>query len=257
MLTPRRERFAQEVASGKHATDAYRAAFSTSNMSNGTVWSQASIIYKDPKVSARIKELQIKTADKVLVTVQMILQDCVDVLTADPSELITYRRLNCRHCHGMGHAFRWRDDEEFWNALAVASDKQERARPTDPPVKLPTDEGGYGFRRLAPPAPDCPACEGEGLEEARIADIRTLSGPARRLYAGVKQTKDGVQVLMRDKDAARAMLAKYLGMTPDKVQHSGPGGGAIPVVNVQMTREELLLEIEKRGLPQRIFDAGE
>jgi phage terminase small subunit len=237
MLTPRRERFAQEVASGKHATDAYRAAFSTSNMSNASIWSNASIIYKNDKVVSRIKELRAIAADVVLVDIQMILRDCVDVLTADTSELITYRRLNCRHCHGLGHAFRWRDDEEFWNALAVASDKQERARPTDPPVKLPTDEGGYGFRRLAPPAPDCPACEGEGLEEARIADIRTLSGPARRLYAGVKQTKDGIQVLMRDKDAARALLAKYLGMTPDKVQHGGVVG-ITPVAPAELSPKQ-------------------
>lgn len=37
---------------------------------------------------------------------------------------------------------------------------------------------------------------------------------------------------MRDKDAAVANLARYLGMLVDKKEFSGPGGGPIPMANL-------------------------
>jgi phage terminase small subunit len=60
-------------------------------------------------------------------------------------------------------------------------------------------------------------------------DARLLSERARRLYAGIKVTKDGIEVKMRDQDAALLNLAKHLGMFVQKVEHSGKNGGAIPI----------------------------
>lgn len=182
---------------------------------------------------------------------RLVLEDARDVLLGDPSDLITYRRLNCRHCHGMNHAYRWRDEVEFWAALGAASDAQnawDDAPPDKRPRKrpeLPTDEGGYGFRELAPPDPACPKCEGEGIPEARVADIRTISGPSRRLYAGLEVKKDGaIKVVMRDKEAARTLLARYAGVLVDKVQHSG----VVALAPLQLTETEkaaIRLALEK------------
>lgn len=205
-------------------------------------------------VRARIDELTARVVDEVVITTAqakaLVLQDAVEIMQADPSDLITHRRLNCRYCHGTNHEYRWRDEREFWGALAVAAEQQAEWDSRDPDRRvgkrpqLPTDEGGYGFKRLAPPSPACPRCEGEGLEETRVADIRTLTGAARRMYGGVKVKKDGsIEVLMRDKEAARMLLAKYAGVWVDKVQHGG-AVGLYPIVLSDQQRAAILKAID-------------
>lgn len=241
MLTPKREKFAQARAGGMHQTDAYREAFNTTKMKPQTIWTAACVIDADSKVISRVKELKdaIDAASVMSMAAirDLVLQDATDILRADPSELVTHRRLNCRHCHGIGHAYRWIDEEEFWRTIADAS---ERAEASGKAAKLPTDEGGYGFRRLGPPSPTCPRCEGEGLEDVRLADVRTLSGPARRMYAGVKVTRNGVEIAMRDKDSARALLANYAGMLKQDVKLGGVVG-LTPVMPAELTEAQRAL----------------
>lgn len=235
-LTARRELFVQHVAAGKSQREALVLAYpNAAKWKEGVAASRASDMAARPEVRARLDELRamVQTKTETLFTKSIaeirafVLQDAWEVANADPSELITHRRLNCRHCHGRDHAYRWRDEKEFWSALAAASEAQDdwEGRPANKRARkrpeLPTDEGGYGFKRLAPPSPDCPECEGEGIEDTRLADIRTLSGPARRLYNGVEVKKDGVKVVLRDKEAARQLLAKHAGMIDDKFKIAG------------------------------------
>lgn len=234
-LTARREKFAQEVARGKTATDAYRASFTVGKMSEKTLWSEASRIAIIPDVAQRIEVLRAKANvrteelfTKSIAEIRaLVLEDAWNVATADPSKLVTHKRLNCRHCHGRDHAYRWRDEKEFWAALAAASEAQDdwNERPANKRARkrpeLPTDEGGYGFKKMHPPSPDCPECEGEGISYTRLADVETLNGPERSLYYGVEVKKDGVKLNMRDKEAARQLLAKHAGMIDDKFKIAG------------------------------------
>jgi len=58
-LTPRQERFANEVAAGKSQADAYRVAFPGSlAWQPATVWSRASNLMAKGKVAARVEELR-------------------------------------------------------------------------------------------------------------------------------------------------------------------------------------------------------
>lgn len=257
-LTPRREKFAQCMADGMTAADAYRAAFTVKTMNEKTLWSTASRIYNLPAVAARVQELRsfIDKGTEQLFSITkaaaaaMVLEDAVRVVQADPSDLITHRCLNCRFCHGTNNAYRWRDEEEFWTATADAAEAQdkwdatpERERRGKRP-KLPTDEGGYGFRTIAPPMPNCPKCEGEGIVDVRVADVQTLTGPARSLYNGIKVKKDGsIEVLMRSKDAARDLLGKYAGVVVDQVKHSGVVG-LTPIPLSEEVRAAVLKAIE-------------
>ena len=51
-----------------------------------------------------------------------------------------------------------------------------------------------------------------------VHDTRRLQGAARRLYAGLKQSKDGLQVLMADREKALENVARHLGMFNDKLE---------------------------------------
>ena len=70
-----------------------------------------------------------------------------------------------------------------------------------------------------------------------MADTRKLRGSARRLYAGVQKTKEGLKIVTRDQDAALTNIARYLGMMVDKKEISGPGGG--PLAMATLTAEDL------------------
>lgn len=65
-LTPKQEKFAQEVASGKSQADAYRAAFDCKRSKPETVQANASRLMADSRVSARVKELKEKLSEKAL-----------------------------------------------------------------------------------------------------------------------------------------------------------------------------------------------
>ena len=57
-LTGKQEAFAKLVAGGAILSDAYRECYSADNMKNSTLWSEACRLAQNPKVSARIKDIQ-------------------------------------------------------------------------------------------------------------------------------------------------------------------------------------------------------
>lgn len=72
--------------------------------------------------------------------------------------------------------------------------------------------GGVGFNATRDPHPDCPECFGEGVGRAIAKDTRQLSPGAKALYAGVKVTKEGLEIKMHDKMAALSKIGQHLGM---------------------------------------------
>ena len=60
MLTVKQENFIELLAEGTSQTSAYKAAYDTQNMSDKTVWEEASRLRRHPKVSTRILELEKK-----------------------------------------------------------------------------------------------------------------------------------------------------------------------------------------------------
>ena len=67
-LTAKREKFAQCIAlEDMNQAEAYRACYSVRNMTDKTIWEEASRLTADPKVSARIAELRKEaTTEKVM-----------------------------------------------------------------------------------------------------------------------------------------------------------------------------------------------
>lgn len=193
---------------------------------------QASVLLGIPKVQELIAAAQKARADRTGITADRVLQRMWDIATADPNELIQYRRLCCRRCHGIEHEYQYRDRGEFNQATAayLAAAQVANIAGKTIPFDAPSDSGGYGYLSSAQPNPECPACEGEGSGEPFIEDTRKLSTAARALYAGVKITKDGLQVLTQDQGKHLEMCARHLGMFNDKLTLKGDAENPLTVL---------------------------
>ncbi len=149
-----------------------------------------------------------------------VLRNLIALRDADPNELVELRRVNCRNCHGQDHEYQF-DDVEHRHASARHRAEQLRLPDSQ---RVPFDEkGGAGFRRNAPPSPDCPVCDGDGELRVIVKDTRNLSLGARLLYDGVKVGAGGsVEVKMRDRGWAEDRIARYAGMFNDRRAPTDP-----------------------------------
>ncbi|OMF98190.1 terminase small subunit [Paenibacillus sp. FSL R7-0337] len=219
-LTARHKLFVKEYLVDLNAKQAaIRAGYSAK-----TAEQQASRLLSNVKVQEAIRAAQDKRAAKVEITAEMVMQRWWDIATANPNDLIHTRRLACRYCHGFDHKYQWLDDAEFAQAYKLALDHAEaEAKKQDRPIDavLPSEEGGYGYDRLADPHPACPKCRGEGLLDLHIEDTRKLQGGAKLLYAGIKESKSGIEIQMHDQMKALENVARHLGMFKDKLEVSG------------------------------------
>ena len=64
MITAKQEIFAKSVLDGVTSTAAYITAYQTRNMSQKTIWEEASRLRRHPKVAARIVELEAEKAHR-------------------------------------------------------------------------------------------------------------------------------------------------------------------------------------------------
>ncbi len=167
-LAPKVLRFIDEYMVDMNGSAAYqRAGYKASSASAKT---NARRLLTNADVRAEIARRAEKTSEKVGITSERLIQEAWNIVTADPGELIQYRRLCCPEC---------------W----------------------PGREGAKHDPNAA-----CQQCEGEGRGDVLIADTRKLSPAARSLYAGVKITKDGLEVKMHSKLDALEKLFKHRGL---------------------------------------------
>lgn len=197
-LTPQQALFAEHVAAGRTRIDAYR--LSGYKGEGNAAYVTASRLLRNPKVARYVRYLRDKFEQRQADTIDDVIHQLTAIVHADPNELAQHRRVNCRYCWGEHHLYQWRDVAEFDRASAAAA-KDGRQ---------PPEYGGLGFLDAADPNPQCPKCGGEGNSEVFITDTRDLEGNARWLYAGVKETKFGIEIQTANQDAARRELARLL-----------------------------------------------
>lgn len=191
-----------------------------------TAYVNATRMLRNAKVSRAIADALAERERRTEITQDAVLKMWWDIATADVNELTEYRRLCCRHCWGFGFNYQWRDVIEFGDAVTEARAKKK---------KIPNDNGGYGYDNSLDPNPDCPRCNGFGIGRAHFHDTRDLTGSARRLFAGVKEGKFGVEVITRNQDDALKMVAQHLGMVKNKTEITGADGGPIQSTGIDLS----------------------
>jgi len=209
-LNVKQNRFVDEYLidlNGKQA--AIRAGYSEK-----TAEVQASRLLSNAKVEAAIKLKMDERSERTEITQDMVLSRYWMIATADPRKLIEYRRCACRYCYGIEFNYQWIDENEFTNEYA-AFVKNSEENPDEVHV-MPTNVGGYGFNPTFTPHNNCPKCFGRGTGDVAPHDTRNIDEQTAMLYAGVKVTKEGLEIKMQDQLKALDSVARHLGMFVDK-----------------------------------------
>lgn len=208
----RRERFCQRYVVHMNAKlAAEEAGYST----RAAKQVGHSLLQKE-SVQARIQELLVEKGKRNAIDADMVLQEFWAIAKADPRELIEYRVGACRYCHGEGHRYQ-RTPREREMAFAEWESRKVDGRP-------PFDEqGGVGYDRNRAPHSGCPECNGLGEGFTLVKDQRNISRAAARLLAGVKETKEGIEVKMHNPQDALVSVGKHVGMFIERVDHTTDG----------------------------------
>lgn len=212
---------------------AYRRAYNCAVTTKpGTIWKEASEISQRPHVQRFVRALQEHAAASTVASKAQLIQMLWDRILADRRELVQHKRYNCRHCYGTRGEFQWKDETEYAMAMCAVLDFNAKL-PPEAHKPIPTDVGGYGFNAHAEPNPGCekPGCMGDGHGMTVVADTTRLTGGAALIYEGVKETKDGIQVLIADRKDDIVLLSKLLGWSVEKIEGKIDGltGRAAPL----------------------------
>lgn len=197
-ISEKQARFAEFVVEGKNLVESYRLA--GYECDGNAAHAGASQVFRNIKVQRAIRWLRDKRQRRYTAELDELVHQLMAIANADPNILTQHRRNNCRYCWGENHLYQWRDIQEFDRA-AAQNTKDGKSEP---------EYGGLGFVDSALPNPDCPKCSGEGEGQVYFADTSLIDGNERWLFAGVKQTKDGLQLMMHDQDSARRTLLNLL-----------------------------------------------
>lgn len=176
-------------------------------------------LLQKPEIQQQLQAAMAARAARVELEADDVLRDLVTIAQADPRELVEFRRTCCRYCWGKGNRYQRtagemeRDRESHHALIAAAKAKRKPGPgPFDP-------KGGIGYHAKRDPSPSCGECFGDGIGRTHLHDTRHVSPAAARLYAGVKESKEGLEVRLRDQDGALVNLGRHLGLfTKDKLE---------------------------------------
>ncbi len=231
-LTAKQERFVKEYLVDLNATQACIRSGYKRNTASETGYENL----RKPQIRAEIDRLMKERSERLTITADMVLQQWWDIANADPNEIVHHRLTCCRYCFGKDHKYQYIDVEEWQaeqDAENIKAEKWERE-----PKDIPND-GGYGYDNTIRPHPKCPKCKGEGYGQIVITDTRDLGHQASLLYSGVKTSRAGIEIIMRDQDKALENVARHLGMFQDNVNVTGK------LTVQEMTAEERQVRINE------------
>ena len=87
MLTPKQETFVQGIIQGLSQADAYRAAYNCKNMTDNSVYVNASKLMSDTKIAQRIKGLRAELSKDSIMTAQERLEWLTGIVQDDVTNI--------------------------------------------------------------------------------------------------------------------------------------------------------------------------
>lgn len=221
-LTPKQEAFCIAYLKSGNATEAYRLSYSVTTKNEATHNRTAKELIDNPKIAARIAALRQPAIEAAQVSAEATLREAWAIMTADPREFMEYRVGCCRHCWGKDHRFQ-RTAGEFERYEADYTARCEKAIEDGKPVPGEFDpQGGIGYDKRLEANPECPECFGEGVGRTVFKDTSKVSKAAASLFAGIKETKDGLEVKLHDKSSAMDKMFRHMGLYNDKIELTMP-----------------------------------
>ena len=256
-LTDNEKMFVREYMRDRNAT----SAASRAGYSPKSAHSIGSRMRETPRIQAAISEYMHRLMTDRRIESQEILGMWSAMIQADPGEILQHRRDACRHCWGIEHAYQY-TPAEFRDAMI--KHEQQRAdimsKGGADIGEFPSKDGDW-YDRETEPNPDCPECFGNGTPRVHVADTRRLSPGGRALLAGVRETRDGIEVKLHDKMKVTEFMGRHLNLF-----HETPDGGAPNIVQTELaerfaalmerSREMQLKALRERGLIIDVEDEG-
>lgn len=211
VLTDKEQQFVDEyLVDLNGAQAAIRATYAESSARQ-----TATKLLSKAYIQAAIAEARTKQQQRTEITADRVLREAWNQVTADARELTELIVVCCRNCYGLGHQRQRTEIERDYDFEQWLGDGED-------PDQFP-EYGGIGFDPNREPFHSCPECGGHGYPRVVLKDTRKLSAGAASLYAGVKQTKFGIEVQTHSKDAAMEKLFKHLGLyEKDNAQRVDP-----------------------------------
>ncbi len=201
----KRDIFIRQYLIHKNKTKAYREA--GFNSPPHTERQNAHRVFTSEYVQDRITEAREENLRSLDVKVTDVFDRFKAIAFGDAAAITKYITGACRYCHGIDHRYQWRTQREFADAMEAYMGKGETYHANH---TAPDCEGGFGYMHKTPPHPDCPECEGEGVDRVRFKPTQLMTEDERKLFAGVKVTQHGIEFKLNDQMAALKELAEHL-----------------------------------------------
>lgn len=215
-----------------NGTAAYMRAYPAA--SYDTACTHAAQMLKDPRVRLLVDASTAQVHEKLEMEAIDVHREICLIATADPRELTEHYIGACRYCYGVEHKFQ-RTPAEFAADLARHIKDRDLDKNPDPLGIEFNVQGGIGFTNRKAPHADCPECFGNGVGYEIFKDTRHLSPGAARLYAGVKRTKDGIEIKTIDRAKMVELAGQTMGLFKTKNELSGPNGAPLAAITFTTT----------------------
>ncbi|QDL39325.1 terminase small subunit [Rhodoferax sediminis] len=199
-LKPKQQKFVDEYMIDLNGTQAAIRAGYRAN-------SAAELAYeylRKPQIQSAIAAARKAQQERTQIDADRVMLEAWHIMIADARDLVQVKVGCCRYCWGEGH--------KLQRTLSEFNNEREKHLNSGKPIEDWDEQGGIGYNPIKAPHTGCPECHGDGQARVVLGDTRTLSARALALYAGARQGKYGIEVLMHSKMDALEKLARHLGL---------------------------------------------